>query len=179
MTFFLYSTRQLIISPHSSLTSLIRSADILYFIPPYRFTTFGMGVFIGFILRSKKNVKWSRLQMAFGHASALLSLLATGVLMTINLEYDSFYQGLFTALSSVTWSWVFSWLILASHFGSNSKNFPEHQSTKLTPLFHRFPDKSSQMEIFQSDYKSLLRILYGSVHRFQLFYWSHEVIPSR
>lgn len=121
---------------HFSLTSLIQSADILYFIPPYRFTTFGMGIFIGLILRTQKNVKWSSFQMALGHISALVCLFITGVLMTINLEYDRVYQGLFTALSSVTWSWVFGWLILASHFGSHSEcnwRFQSHTADRCLP----------------------------------------------
>lgn len=115
-TFFLFFSK-------FSIPTLIKSANLLYFIPPYRFTSVAMGIFLGYVLRHYKNVKWTWWQMTLGHVSAILCFFITVSLMVVNQEYDRFNQSLFCAISSVTWSWIFAWLILASHVGPKSKKF--------------------------------------------------------
>lgn len=104
-----------------SVPSLIRSCEVLYFIPPFRFNSVAMGMFVGYVIRRPKEVQWETWQLALGHVSAVLCFLFTAVMFHLNRDHSQLGQALYTAGTSITWSWIFAWLILASHFGPKSK----------------------------------------------------------
>lgn len=62
---------------HSSVQQLFKTADLMYTLPPHRFTVYAMGMMLGYVLRKFKDLKLSKTHLKIGwYVSTVCLLLA-------------------------------------------------------------------------------------------------------
>ena len=109
----------------ADLSTLIDTANYLYTLPTHRFTVYGMGLLLGFILRKLKYVKLKQYQIMIGN---LISAISTTIIykacvrMTgLDVEYDRGLHALYAAFAPILVCVPVSWLIFASQNGYRSE----------------------------------------------------------
>lgn len=108
-----------------SLSKIAEVADRMYIIPPFRFTVYSIGMFLGYILRKHKDHKPSQTLVRIGWSIGVLSFLVTlvvSILMNFpDYKYNKFQSALYAAFAPPTWCIFSAWIIFISEKGSNSK----------------------------------------------------------
>lgn len=109
------------------LSTLIATANHLYTLPTHRFTVYGIGLLIGFIMRKEQNFKVNNLTLLLGNCFSGLALIiihsACIKMIGMNVEYDKLLHALFAAFAPILACIPVAWIIFLSHNGHNSKNF--------------------------------------------------------
>lgn len=108
-----------------SLQKIAEVADKMYIIPPFRFTVYAMGMFLGWVLRKYKSIQPTPSQTRIGWTISFSAFLAT-VLVSIGMNfhgyrYNKFHAALYAALAPITWSLFSAWIIFISEKGSNGE----------------------------------------------------------
>lgn len=109
-----------------STKKLFETADRMYINPPHRFTVYGMGMVLGWILRKFKDLKLSEKQVRVGWyvsiASVLWAFLRPAPMGDINYKYESSLAANYAAFAPIAWCIFFGWIILVSELGYKSKS---------------------------------------------------------
>lgn len=105
----------------SSFRSVFNAADLLYFLPPYRFTSYAIGILLGIFLRKFEDFKLTRNQRFFGNFLSAFCGLLTCLIIVWNWEFSFFAQACYSAFASVTYTLIFVWFILLAKSGSQSE----------------------------------------------------------
>lgn len=127
LRFFVTYTRHLTyFVPFSvKLSTLIATANHLYTLPTHRFTVYGIGLLIGFIMRKERNFKVNNLSLLLGNClSGLSALIIHGacIRMTgMDVEYDKILHASFAAFAPILACIPVAWIIFLSHNGHTSK----------------------------------------------------------
>lgn len=94
----------------------------MYGIPPFRFTSYGIGIIMGYILRNEKPHQLSQIKKQIGWSVALASLLIVAVLTSrVHYYLTPFNVAMFSAFTPVFFSLFFSWIIYVSYHQSGSE----------------------------------------------------------
>jgi hypothetical protein len=94
----------------------------MYGLPPYRFSSYAIGVVTGQILLNSEKPTMSQNFLNFGWLFATLGLILTSTLTYINhLTFNPFYMALFAAFSPTFLCLFFGWLIYISYHDVGSK----------------------------------------------------------
>lgn len=148
-----------------SVSKFYESADLMYLIPPYRFSIYAMGILLGFCLRKFSDRKMTKLQVSLGWAFASICLIATCLICLASQTYSPLKSVLFTSLAPITFCAIFAWIIFAAHLGHKSKftQFIHATSIAFIEVAFRWPYKIPRMEIFQNIFQPVLQHLSGAV----------------
>jgi hypothetical protein len=107
------------------LSTLIATANHLYTLPTHRFTVYGIGLLIGFIMRKEGNFKVNNLSLLLGNSlsgiSALIIYSACIRMIGMNVEYDKVMHASFAAFAPILACIPVAWIIFLSHNGHTSK----------------------------------------------------------
>lgn len=108
----------------AKLSNLLATANSMYKLPTHRFTVYGIGLLLGFVLRRFEAVKLSKIQFIFGqlaNAAMMLIVIACGVSMTgIDVEYDVVLHSLYSAFAPIFYCLHVAWIIFSAHQGHKS-----------------------------------------------------------
>ena len=106
------------------LKQLVDTGDLMYSIPPYRYTVYAIGIVLGYYLRKLKDFQLNKLQLALGWSICIGSHLAvniSGAAMTgMDYKYNATHAALFAAFAPILWCLNSAWIIFASHLGFTS-----------------------------------------------------------
>jgi hypothetical protein len=96
----------------------------MYIIPFYRFTVYGMGIALGYLLRRHSSVRLTDFQLTCGWVISTSLFVTTIVLSSIMSRYDYTFNAIdaanFSALAPIPWCLFFAWIIYTSHLGYKS-----------------------------------------------------------
>lgn len=132
------------------------SGNYLYALPPYRFTSYIIGILMGYSMRMRKSKQSLTPNfITFGWIAATFGLLLTIFITLLNHspKYDSFNMALYSAFGPLFLCGFFAWIIYLSNEGYGSKNliFTKFREIKnacdLKKIFYRFIYKILRMEI--------------------------------
>ncbi|KAG5684660.1 hypothetical protein PVAND_013878 [Polypedilum vanderplanki] len=105
----------------AELSKLIATANHLYTLPTHRFTVYGIGLLLGFILIKYNDIKLKTHHVLIGNtisALAMILIVKTSVKMTgLEVIYDRNMHGLFAAFAPILACIPVAWIILASQNG--------------------------------------------------------------
>jgi hypothetical protein len=108
----------------AKLSNLLATANNMYKLPTHRFTVYGIGLLLGFILRKYDGIKLSKLQFFFGqltNAAMMLIVIACGVSMTgIDVDYNVMLHSLYSAFAPILYCLHVAWIIFSAHQGHKS-----------------------------------------------------------
>lgn len=107
----------------------------MYLIPSQRFSGHAIGILLGYILRTFKGRKFTKIELAFGYFLSFTIFVASVAIMLANLKYHLLYQAIFAAVASILYCLSVSWLILASQFGHSRKFSREFKLRILCNFF--------------------------------------------
>lgn len=111
------------------LSTLIDTANYLYIIPTHRFTVYGIGLLLGFALRTCDSVKLKNHHIFIGNAVsafAAICIINTATKMTgLEVEYNKFHHAFFAAFAPILACIPVSWMIFSAQNGYKSKSY-EH-----------------------------------------------------
>lgn len=106
-----------------SAKKLMDTANFMYGLPPYRFTSYSIGILIGYALRNQKPQQLTPKFLCIGWLLASLSLLLTVQLALMNNStYSPLYMAMFSSFTPALFCLFFAWLIYVSHHESGSKH---------------------------------------------------------
>ncbi|CRK86898.1 CLUMA_CG000720, isoform A [Clunio marinus] len=109
----------------AKLSTLFETANHLYSLPTHRFSVYGIGLLLGFILIRFKDFKLSKLAFVIGQTIStilLMSVLVCGILMTgIDLEYNVMLHSFYAAFAPIFYCLCACWTIFAAQ--KDYKNF--------------------------------------------------------
>lgn len=106
---------------------MMNTANFMYGIPPYRFTSYSIGILMGYILRTQKPQKLGSKFINLGWIAATSAMVLTLILATfVHVAYSRFNMALFSALSPNLFCAFFAWIIYVSHHQSGSKYLQTH-----------------------------------------------------
>jgi dolichyl-phosphate-mannose--protein O-mannosyl transferase len=91
-----------------------------HIIPPFRFTIYAIGLYLGFVLRKCKNTKVTSRQLQLGWFAAILSLSITIGICISSQDYSPLTAACFGALAPIFWGFFFAWVIFAAQLGHKS-----------------------------------------------------------
>lgn len=97
----------------------------MYILPIYRFTTYAMGIMLGYILRNSKNIKLTSTQLTAGwfivSALFIITALLTAFMSAYDYTFNSFDAALFSSVAPIPFCLFFAWMIYTGHLGYKSK----------------------------------------------------------
>lgn len=109
----------------AKLTNLLATANHLYTLPTHRFTVYGIGLLLGFVLRKYKEIKLSNLQFTVGqifNGALIIIVIASGWTMTgIDVRYNAMMHSLYAAFCPILYCFHVGWIIFSSIHGKDSK----------------------------------------------------------
>ena len=136
----------------------------MYILPPYRFTSYAIGIASGYFLSKSRNVKISSMRLYFFWtliASALfLSLRLTAEMSEENYKYDPFHAALITFLP-IPFCAFFALIVFTAEMKFSSMlrfTFILHSSFFIIMLY-RYSYEFSRMEGFQGHDKIVIQLL--------------------
>lgn len=110
-----------------SLSKISEVADRMYIIPPFRFTVYSIGMFLGYILRKYKDHQPTPTQVragwTFGFLSFLITLIVSIRMNYPDYKYNKIEAAFYAALAPPSWCIFSAWIIFISEKGSNSECF--------------------------------------------------------
>lgn len=109
-----------------SLSKIAEVADRMYIIPPFRFTVYAMGMYVGWVLRRFKehipSINEARVGWMLGFLSFLITSIASVRMNYPDYHYNKFEAGVYAALAPATWCVFSAWIIYISEKGCNSES---------------------------------------------------------
>jgi hypothetical protein len=113
----------------TSITQLFATADYMYVLPYFRFVSYGIGIYLGYVIRNYRNIKLSERQINIGWYFAIFSLIVaflyplfTGM-GSIGYEYNVIHSSFYSAISPIGWSIYLAWVIFISENGYENMPF--------------------------------------------------------
>lgn len=108
-----------------SVSKLYDIASFMYILPPYRFTVYAIGIGLGYMLRTYKDIRLTRKQLNLGWLFATVglggTLYATSMMSNFNYKFDILHAALYSSLAPITWCLFFAWTIYTAQLGYRSK----------------------------------------------------------
>lgn len=108
----------------NSVQQLFKTADLMYILPPHRFTVYAMGIILGYFLRQFKDIKLSKRQIKIGWyistAAMLISFFGPAPMGDISYKFNATHASYYAAFAPIGWCLFFAWMILTSHLGYKS-----------------------------------------------------------
>lgn len=105
----------------TSVEQLFRTADNMYILPSHRVTVYIMGIFMGYLLRNRGHIAFSKAQLRLGNTLAVFCFLGSYFGVTFMGSMDYVYNPIdaawYAAISPIFWVASFCWLIYTSHLG--------------------------------------------------------------
>lgn len=99
----------------------------MYILPPYRFTVYAIGIALGYILRTHKNVRLTKSQLNLGWFIATLGFLGTifasAAMSVYNYKFSVLHAAIYSSLAPIPWCFFFGWVIYTSQLGYKSQFF--------------------------------------------------------
>lgn len=112
---------------------MMNTVNNMYGIPPYRFTSYSIGIILGYILRNQQPQKLESKFVNLGWIAATSAIVLTGMLATfVHIAYTPLNMAIFSALTPNLFCAFFAWIIYVSHHQSGSKYLQSH----LFLIFH-------------------------------------------
>ena len=106
---------------------MMNTANFMYGIPPYRFTSYSIGILMGYILKNQKPHKLESKIINLGWIAATSSIILIGILATtVHVSYSPLNMAMFSALSPNLFCAFFAWIIYVSHHQCGSKYLQAH-----------------------------------------------------
>lgn len=109
----------------AKLSKLLETANLLYTLPTHRFTVYGIGLLLGFVLRRYNTTRPSKTQFIVGeivNGVLLTIVVACGVAMTgIDVNYNAMLHSLYAAFMPIVYCARVAWIIFSSHQGHKSE----------------------------------------------------------
>jgi hypothetical protein len=105
----------------------------MYILPiPYRFTSYSIGILLGYFMRTQKDLKFTKPQLNFGWfliiLSTSLTILLSSMMSTYNYSYNAIHSALFASVAPIPFCLFFAWTIFTAHLG--------YKKSKYTKQFH-------------------------------------------
>lgn len=126
--FYVTYTRELLyfVQFGAKLSNLLATANHLYTIPTYRFTVYGIGLLLGFILRRYSNIQLSKLQYFSGqlvNGALIAAVIAGGSLMNtgVDVKYNVISHSFYAAFAPICYCLHVAWLIFSAQQGHKSE----------------------------------------------------------
>lgn len=109
----------------AKLSNLLATANHLYTLPTHRFTVYGIGLILGFVLRKYDSFRLSKAQFIVGqiiNGASIVAVIACGTVMTgIDVKYDVMLHSLYAAFAPIVYCLHVAWIILSTHQGHKSE----------------------------------------------------------
>lgn len=106
-----------------SVTKTFELFDLVYIIPPFRFSVYAVGMFLGLSLRKFKDTKLSKWALHFGWGLATLCMIAVIWISISSQAYTPLTAACFSALAPIAICVFFAWMIFSAQLGHKSKKF--------------------------------------------------------
>ena len=90
----------------------------MYVIPPYRFTSYGLGILLGFILQKFKDHELSKNQIKLVWFSSIAGCAVTAAILT--KDSDPYFHPLIGAVCTITFCMFDFLMIFAARLGQRS-----------------------------------------------------------
>lgn len=126
--FYVTYTRELLyfVQFGAKLSNLLATANHLYTIPTYRFTVYGIGLLLGFILRRYNNIQLTKLQYFSGqlvNGALIAAVIAGGSLMNtgIDVKYNVISHSFYAAFAPIFYCLHVAWIIFSAQQGRKSE----------------------------------------------------------
>lgn len=114
-----------IFSLSNSVDQLFKTADLMYALPPHRFTVYAIGIILGVVLRKFKDMKLSKRQLQVGWyvslACFLMAFFGPSQMGHIDYKFSKFDSAFYAAFAPILWCIFFGWIILTSQMGYSSE----------------------------------------------------------
>lgn len=98
----------------------------MYILPPYRFTVYAIGIYLGYLLRTHKGVRLTATQLNIGWLLATVGILGTlffsAMMSVYNYKFDILHAALYSSVAPIPWCLFFAWTIYTSQLGYKSNN---------------------------------------------------------
>jgi peptidoglycan/LPS O-acetylase OafA/YrhL len=121
----------------------------MYFLPPYRFTSFAMGILLAIFLRNNENFKLSKVQRMLGNLMSLACAVMTCVIVVRNVKFNPLSQAYFSAFAPITYCFIFAWFILLARSGSESEGKLKFRWSSINFLVLDFFTKFLEWRFFK------------------------------
>lgn len=125
--FYVTYTRELMyfVPFGAKLSNLLATATHLYTLPTHRFTVYGIGLLLGFVLRKYDSFRLSKAQFIVGqiiNRASIVAVIACGNVMTgIDVKYNVMLHSLYAAFAPIVYCVHVSWIIISTHQGHKSE----------------------------------------------------------
>lgn len=97
----------------------------MYILPAHRITVYIMGILLGYVLRTYKDLKLTKTQLKIGWyvntALVMAAFFGPAPMGSINYIYDPIHAAAYAAFAPIAWCSFFAWVIFTSHLGYRSK----------------------------------------------------------
>lgn len=106
------------------LWKLVDTANLLYTKPTHRFTVYGIGILLGYLLLKFKSLQMSRRQYLIGSFLNFLLIVAMWTngrwMISLNGEYNKFLHAAFAAFAPIFYCVPIAWVIVTAQLGFKS-----------------------------------------------------------
>ncbi|XP_070502348.1 O-acyltransferase like protein-like [Chironomus tepperi] len=119
----------------STQKQMLETANFMYGIPPYRFTSYSIGILMGYILRNQQPQKLGSKFVNIGWIAATAGMVVVMVLASlVHYAYSPLNMAIFSAVTPNLFCAFFAWIIYVSHHQSGNKftRFFEWKYFKVT-----------------------------------------------
>lgn len=95
----------------------------MYILPFYRFSVYGMGLMLGYLLRKKVKLSDAQLYIGWLIISMLfvITVCASALMSAYDYSFSSFEAALFSSIAPIPVCLFFAWMIYTAHSGYKSK----------------------------------------------------------
>lgn len=93
----------------------------MYIIPPYRFTSYAFGIYLGYILRKYKSHKFSSEQLKLGWFAAGACVILEIIIALFNQTFNPLAAAVFSALAPIPLCVFLMWFIFTAQMGQKSE----------------------------------------------------------
>ncbi|CAG9811915.1 unnamed protein product [Chironomus riparius] len=99
------------------ISDIFKIADLMYILPPYRFTVYSMGILLAYYINKHKGHKIAYKTISTGWIWAISSLITTVAISAANDKQTLMRAALFASICSITYCGFFGWIIYSSELG--------------------------------------------------------------
>lgn len=107
--------------PFFRVLKLHEASDLMYIIPPYRFTVYAFGIYLGYLLRNFKSFKFSKNQMKIGWLISGVCFVIISSISMYNQNYSPLAAALFSGIAPIPLCIALTWIIFTAHMGHKSE----------------------------------------------------------
>lgn len=104
----------------------METGDLMYILPQYRFTSYALGMYVGFLLNKSRDVKISSTQLysllTIAFSALIASLRLAAELTDENYEYNPIHAALMTFLP-IPFCVFFALIIFSAEMNVSSKTY--------------------------------------------------------